>query len=389
MVTALLCGLLVALFASALAANGPPHLAPIREAARMLAPLPRPARAEPTTMPAAPAIAFAMRDFETGIAFPRWNSTGYGAADAGWGAGLDEIQQQTGAGWVEMLVQFYQDAQGSTYVHTGPATPTPASLAAGIRTAHGMGLHVFVVPLLGVLHGQPWGGAIHFASGRQVQAWFASYWRALEPYMAAAADAGAEQFAIGTELSAMERAGSGLWYSLIASARATFPGTLTYDMNWSSLGDEPRAWMRDPRLAYLGVSEYAPLAAGPWRLSAEQIAGVWGQRFLPGLDALSRAAGKPVILSEIGYRDTRDALYHPWDHASRAPHDPELQASAYTQALRAVYAAPSVAGIFFWAWSVDQFAPNGQPAAQVLRTYYRYYQAVARRATPHHRDPFE
>jgi len=336
--------------------------------------------------PLAPAIDFAMRDFQTGVAFPRWSSGGYSGADAGWQVGLNEIQQQTSAGWVEMMIQLYQDYQSSTSVHTGAATPAPQSLAAGIRTAHSMGLHVFIVPLLGVLHGQPWGGAIHFASYAQTRTWFASYWHALQSYMAAAADAGAEQFAIGTELSALESADSGLWYDLLASAQATFRGDLTYDVNWSTLGAEPRGWMRDSRLSYLGVSEYAPLASGMWRLSAEQIGAVWQQRFLPSLEALSSAAGKPVLLSEIGYRNARDALYRPWDHSSRARADPELQASAYNQALRAVYDAPSIAGIFFWAWSVDQFAPNGLPAARVLRTYYDYYQALARRAALHRRN---
>ncbi len=327
-----------------------------------------------------------MREFETGVAFPRWSSGGYSGSDANWQVGLNEIQQQTGAGWVEMMIQLYQDYQGSTYVHIGAATPAPQSLAAGIRTAHSMGLRVFIVPLLGVLHGQPWGGAIHFAGYSQAHAWFASYWRALQPYMAAASDASAEQFAIGTELSALELADSSLWYSLLASARATFHGELTYDVNWSTLGSEPRGWMRDPRLSYLGVSEYAPLAGGTWRLSAEQIGAVWQQRFLPSLEALSSAVGKPVLLSEIGYRNARDALYRPWDHSSRARQDPELQASAYNQALRAVYGTPSIAGIFFWAWSVDQFAPNGLPAAQVLRTYYSYYHVLARRMALHRRN---
>jgi hypothetical protein len=320
-----------------------------------------------------------MRDFETGVAFPRWSRDGYSGADGGWQVGLNEIEQQTGAGWVEMMIQLYQDYQGSTSVHAGPTTPSPQSVAEGVRNAHRMGFHVFVVPLLGVLHGQPWGGAIHFPGYGQTRTWFHNYWNALEPYMQAAAETGAEQFAIGTELSALELADASLWDTLIASAHATFPGTLTYDMNWSTLGAEPRDWMHDARLSYLGVSEYAPISSGPWSLSTDQIVAVWQQRFLPVLDRLSAAAGKPIILSEIGYRNSHDTLYRPWDHSSRARQDPGLQASAYEAALRAVYIDPTIVGIFWWAWSVTPFGPNDLPAAHVLRTYYSYYHALARR----------
>jgi len=376
-----LCAFVLALSAlasAALAADAPARPAPtLRPEAA-----PRLARVAPTpTAPVAalPEIAFAPREFETGVAFPRWSSdgvAGYSQGDANWLAGLREIQEQAGAGWIEMMIQLYQDYQGSTYVHAGPTTPSPASVAEGVRTAHALGFHVFIVPLLGVTHGEPWGGAIHFAGYQQQRAWFASYWRALAPYMAAAADAGAEQFAIGTELSALELADTGLWNGLIANAHAAFPGKLTYDMNFSTLWYEPRPWMRNPALAYLGVSEYASLAGGPWRLSAEQIGRIWDAQLLPKLDALGRAAGKPILVSEIGYRNASDALYRPYDHGTRARPDPELQANAYEAALRAVYDAPNIAGIFFWAWSVAPFGPKDQPAAQVLRTYYSYYRAV-------------
>jgi hypothetical protein len=311
-----------------------------------------------------------MRDFEAGVAFPRWSTDGYGEADAGWQIGLDEIRQETGAQWVEMMIQFYQDSPGSLWVRTGPTTPSPASLADGIRSAHAMGLRVFVVPLLGVLHGQPWGGAVRFGSYYEQHAWFASYWNALEPYLAAAASAGAEQFAIGTELSGMEQADSSLWTYLLGAAHLIFGGKLTYDMNWSTLEAEPRGWMRSPALAYLGVSEYAPLAHGAGWLSPEQATAAWRRQIVASLDRLSAASGKSVIVSETGYRNAADALSQPWDHGTRARPDPSLQAAAYEGALRAVYDASHVAGIFFWAWSVQPFAPNDLPAAKVLRTYF-------------------
>jgi glycosyl hydrolase family 113 len=341
---------------------------------------------------APPAVAFAPRAFETGIVFPRWSGggvAGYSDNDGNWLLGLGEIEKQTGAGWIEMMIQLSQDSQGSTSVHAGPTTPAPASVAEGVRAAHARGFRVFIVPLLGVLHGEPWGGAVHFAAYSQQRAWFASYWHALKPYMAAAAEAGAEQFAIGTELSALELGDTGLWNTLIANAHATFPGKLTYDMNFSTLGYEPRPWMRHEALTYLGVSEYAPLASGPWRLSKEQIGRVWDAQLLPRLNALGEAAGKPVLISEIGYRNASDALYRPWDHSAHARPDPELQASAYEAALRAAYNTPGIAGIFFWAWSVEPFGPKDLPAARALRMYYDSYRAATDSAARRRHDPLD
>jgi hypothetical protein len=181
----------------------------------------------------------------------------------------------------------------------------------------------------------------------------------------------------------LESAGDGYWHALIANAHATFPGALTYDMNWSTLGGEPRGWMSDARLSDLGVSEYAPIANGPRALSADQIATVWHERLLPDLNRVSIASGKPVILSEIGYRNARDALYQPWNHTSPSPPDPQAQANAYEAALRAVYTSPPIAGIFWWAWSVEPFEPNNLPAAQTLRRYYAFYALASELATRH------
>lgn len=363
-------GALLLLLISSIGADSATHAYSMRDSTHFVVPS---LMASVTPIAADLSIAFAPRAFETGVAFPRWSTDGYGATDNGWHTGLGEIQQQAGAEWIEMMIQFYQSDPGSTYVHAGPTTPSPESVAEGVRAAHQMGLRVFIVPLLGVLNGQPWGGAIHFGGAAQTSAWFHSYWNAIEPYLQAAAETGADQFAIGTELSALETAGDGYWHTLIASAHATFPGQLTYDMNWSTLGSEPRRWMSDARLSYLGVSEYAPITNGPWALSTDQIASVWQQRFLPDLNRLSADAGKQVILSEIGYRNARDALYQPWNHTSLAPRDPQVQAAAYAAALRTVYASPSIAGIFWWAWSVEPFEPNDLPAARVLRTYYGFY----------------
>lgn len=326
-----------------------------------------------SAIPTATPIPFQRPEFQAGMVFPRWGTNVYGATDTAWNQGVLDIKQQTGARWLEIVVTLYQDTLTSTSVHASDGTPTPDAVAAGILTAKEAGFHVFVVPHLLIL--QPgvkdsWGGWVSFDDPTQARAWFDGYWAAIQPYLALAAQTGADQFALGNELIGLESAPADLWNTLISRAHAIYPGVLTYNTNWSSLTTRPPNWMSNPFLTYIGVSAYQSLVSQPQQLNEAQIQQVWQNQFLPLLDAYSAASGKPILLSEIGYRNTNDALYQPWVHATNAPADPQLQAAAYEGALRAALGDQHIEGIYFYAWSNDEFAPNNLPAASVLHRIY-------------------
>jgi hypothetical protein len=228
------------------------------------------------------------------------------------------------------------------------------------------------------------------------RAWFDGYWQALQPYLQAAADAGAEQFAIGTEFEYLEYAPDSLWNTLIERAHTVYPGMLTYDMNWTAMlcvtgtgfagrcahSDhyQVHAWEQNPLLASVGVSEYRPLYSESDPVDRDLLSLIWGQKIGQDLDILSDAVGKPVLLSEIGYRNSMDALYQPWVWNTNSQPDPDLQKAAYDAALSYVthdaeqsyvnHVPQRIAGIYFWGWSVPQFQPNWLPAAQVLHFWY-------------------
>jgi hypothetical protein len=323
-----------------------------------------------TLVPTAMPIPFARPELQAGVVFPRWGTAVYGPADSDWANGVADLRRQTGARWVEMVIDLYQDGYDSTTVYAGPGTPTPDDLAAGIVTARQDGLQVFVVPFLTVLNvPDSWGSNVHFDDPTRAAAWFDGYWAALSPYIAVAARAGAAQLSLGHEYGGLESAPPTLWTNLIRRAHAVFPGKLTYDLNWSSIPASPRSWMLDPLLSYLGISEYVALVSQPMALTVAQIGAVWRARLLPQLDALSIAAHKPIILAEIGYRNTTDTLYQPWLHSTPAAPDPQLQAAAYEAAARAVFGDPHLDGIYFYAWENGQFQP-APAAAATLRSLY-------------------
>ena len=325
-----------------------------------------------------PVIRMRRPNFQTGIIFPQWGTNAYDSTDKNWQVGLKDIQNQTSAQWIEIPINLYQSSVTSTQVTVSEITPTPNAVAAGIRTAQASYYHVFIVPLLSAGGTLTWSGSIQFSTTQQMQQWFDSYWQALQPYVVAAAQAGAEEFAIGTELEKLQLAPATLWNQLIERVHQIFPGKLTYDMNWSSLYDQIPSWMHNPLLTAIGVSVYIPLTDMPQRLDPAILPGLWQEKIGKLLDSFSIQLTKQVFISEIGYRDSAFALYRPWQRDAQAqaePADPQEQSAAYDAALMNVVADPHIMGIYFWAWSVPLFEPNWKPAAKILYKWYTSPQA--------------
>src|SRR6266699_2756620 len=313
------------------------------------------------------------RDFQMGVAFPDWGTTAYGESDTKWLTELPNMQKETAACWVEMPVLFHQSSLTSTTVTQGPATSQLSSFNYGVQLAHALGLHVFVTLQLQAAGPQPWSADIQFSTYTQEQQWFESYWQAIKPYAVAAAQDGVEQFALGTEYGWLEQnAPASLWNGLIAELSTVFPGTLTYDMNWSSLQMPPPSWMRNTHLKMIGVSAYSPVVDTPQRVDPKQSFTLWKQTVKRDLDNFSIALGEPIFLSEIGYPNSVDALYQPWNSFSTAPPDPQEQAAACDAVLANIIPDKHILGSFFWGWdNAEDFNLNGLQAATVIHTYYK------------------
>lgn len=315
--------------------------------------------------------------FQTGMLFPQWGRAAYSPSNPAYTTGLREISQQTGARWVELIINFYQQTYLSPTLEDNGGTVTPASLRAGILAAHAQGDRVFIVPFISLVQPTPWqthwSGDIRCLDAPACDAWFANYWQALKPYLQVAQQAHAEQFALGTELASLEGVGDGYWNTLIEAAHRVFLGQLTYDTNFTTLGHAPGAlpeWFRNPALATIGVSVYFSLTSGPAPVALSQVSSLWATHARAPLDAFSVWLGRPLLISEIGYRESADALYYPFAATSAAPADPAMQAAAYNAALANVIPDRHIAGIYFYAWSVPLFEPNNLPAAHVLWQWY-------------------
>jgi hypothetical protein len=325
-----------------------------------------------TTVANAPKSSAGQSTFQKGIIYPRYSPYAYGSGDLVWQNSVPTMKTQTAAQWIEMPVLFDQATSAATTVVGGQSTPSVASFAYGVKTAHAQGLHVFLVPLMSVDAVGGWAGTITEKSQKDQQAWFDSYWNMFKPYVQAAADNNVEQISIATEMELQERAASPvLWNQLITRIRSIYSKSLTYDMNFSTLSQPLPSWFNNPNLAMIGVSSYFQLVSTSTHIAPSAMVALWRNGAKSKLDAFAKSIGKPVLISEIGYRDSSDALYQPWAGTSQAAVDPQEQAGAYDAALSNIMTDPSIGGVFAWGWDdVHELSIKDQPAAQVIHKWY-------------------
>jgi hypothetical protein len=318
------------------------------------------------------------KNFEMGIAFPGWDTNSYGSNDSNWIAALPKMQSQTSSCWVELPLLFSQDTMSSTIVKLGTATPSVAAFSYGVQYAHSMGLHVFVAPLLTVTatSSNHWAGSITFSTSSAEQVWFTSYFQTLTPYLQASAQYNVEQFSIGTEESWLQvHAPANLWNTLLTNIRNIYAGALTYDTNWTDLTGSLPSWWQNSALSMIGVSAYMPQITTSKKLTRQQILEIWSSISQPELDTFAKNLGKPIFVSEIGYRNASDPLYQPWSTTTTGAADPAAQADAIDAALTILSADTNIHGVFFWAWTgSDSMNLSGTPAVSVIKQHYQALQ---------------
>ena len=317
------------------------------------------ARAEPPT------------EMQHGISYASWQAGQYSEPDAD--LALAELAD-TGANWIGLIVTQYQDDISSTTIYSTSATPADADLAHVITQAHGLGLKVMLKPHVDLADDPThWRGQIGQSfTTPDWSAWFGSYGEFISHYARVAQAYGADQFWVGTELSASQGHESE-WRSVIAGVRAVYSGTLTYAANHDAV--DSIAWW--DALDYIGVDAYFALTSKDAPTVAE-IKAAW-EPHVADLASLAETWSKPIIFTEIGYRSQDGTNRHPWDWQAGGTVDLQEQADCYRAALESVYDRSWFAGVFWWNWETDPYqggpcddgyAPHDKPAEDVLRTWY-------------------
>lgn len=293
-----------------------------------------------------------------GVALGLWGEADYPAM-------LREIAA-LGADHVSLVVAWKQpDVRASSLA---PGGFSDEDLRGVIRAAHREKLRVLLFPIVDVERraDKEWRGTLAPAD---IGAWWAAYERFILHYAGIAAEEGVELYSVGSELCSTE-GWRDRWYHLFSAVEKVYRGPLVYSANWDHY--EPVSFWE--RVTYLGVTGYFELArdAGAPEAAMAKAWDVARRR----LTAFAAKAGKPLVLTEIGYPSQVGSATRPWDYTSRAAVDLEEQRRAYAAFVAAWRGEPALAGVVFWDWqrpggaSDGSYTPRGKPAEKVLRGFF-------------------
>jgi hypothetical protein len=375
------------------APNRPPHSLP---GARWLA------RAAGAVLAGAVALSSCPAGAASPLAPERLPRGATGWADAGWGGvrgvtlGPIENLRHPGRGYGSAASARAMDeaaALGATWVSLTPfgrvwdlkgtgvdlsfEAPFPENrrnVLAAIAQAHARGLKVMLVPHLWV-ETQEWRAQIAPGDDAGWARWAESYRRFLLTWAEVAREGSVEMLSVGVELRSWvttPRAASFL--PIIEAVRRVYPGLLTYSANW----DDVEHTLIFDALDLIGINAFYPLAQREGAGLDELLRG--GREVAAGADAIARAWGKPVLLSEVGYTTRRDPAVRPWewpDGMKDVVLDQRAQAEAYLGLLAPFLDSRTCAGFFVWRYYADPddvsqeaewgFSPRGKLSEIVLR----------------------
>ena len=229
-----------------------------------------------------------------------------------------------------------------------------------------------------------WLGDVDFPSEEEWAQWFEGYSLFALHYARIAEEAQIEWYSIGAELTRSTVDHPKEWRALIARIRTIYHGKLLYSANWWEEVENITFW---DDLDAIGVQAYYPLTEKE-NPTTEELQAAWEPR-LEMLTALAQKFDRPVILTEIGYKSTSDAVARPWEWQGNGTTDPELQARAYQATFEAISKYAAISGTYWWKYHADDcagltpgkplsprraraFSWQKKPAAQILKKYYGF-----------------
>jgi hypothetical protein len=227
---------------------------------------------------------------------------------------------------------FFMHGARANGVYAKPnKTPTPADLAAVVKTAETSHLYVALRPLLA---NDSLGVPRNTWRPPHIRAWFAGYQRFLMPYARMAQRDKVPTLYVGTEFQ--DFGTSPLWNRLDRALHRVYKGTLAYANNGHKLHPGTGG-----RLAKVSADSYPDMPQMGPNASVTHLTRAW--------EAWDRGMPRGTVLSEVGIAGVRGAYAKPWQGSWPNPRlDADVQVRWFTAACNAA-AATHKGGIDFWA----------------------------------------
>ena len=281
-------------------------------------------------------------------------------------AALRDLRAQGADEAVFPVLWFMADRTASEIAPKPDETPTDDAIIAAVRRARALGMRTAIAPHIKVDDGT-FRGEIAPADRA---AWFASYRTMLQRYASLAQRAHADLLVVGSELVSMSP-DTDAWTALIAEARDRFVGDLTYAANWVDEAEQVRFW---DKLDLIGIDAYMPLTPDDPEPTVAQLQAAW-QPYLDRMRRVSDGAGRPVLITEIGYTSREGTAQAPATEGD-GPVSQQAQADAYAGAFRALGHQDWISGLLIWDWSAEgrvgpgDYSPQGKQAQAVMRRWF-------------------
>jgi len=303
-----------------------------------------------------------------------------------WVAGREEVTEKEiealvncNINWISQTPFGWQREASSSSIFSNFASDriwwgeSDAGIAKTTEVAFKGGVKTLLKPHLWVRNG--WPGDIVMKSDTAWQHWFSDYEKFILHYAELAEKCNIDILCVGTELQKTTTREKE-WRAVIAKVRAVYSGKLIYAANFHEEYEHIKFW---DALDYIGVQAYFSLA-NKRDASLEELIRNWKSP-LESIERIHNKYNKPVMFTEIGYRNDAQAAIEPWSwprNLKDVPISDEMQALCYQAFFQAAWNKNWLAGVYFWKWfphgsgRQDQtdFTPQGKPAEKIMKTYF-------------------
>ncbi|HEU5013815.1 MAG TPA: hypothetical protein VFT66_14940 [Roseiflexaceae bacterium] len=282
-----------------------------------------------------------------------------------------------GANSVTFAVTWYTDSTASSQIYRRSATASDDSLIWAIDQARTLGLKVIIKPHIDIeSDSRSWRANIN---PTDVNAWFTNYTTWMAHFADIAKDHGASVLVVGSELITMStnKANESHWRAMIAEVRKHFDGKLTYSANWGG-NDFYEEWSKIPfwdALDYLGISAYFQLT-NSYNPSVTELKASWGN-WKQKLYTFQQRWNRPMLFTEVGYRNMDGAANSPFDWWSNNQIDNQEQVDCYEALFSSWANVAWFAGSQFWHWSLHppsdpptDYPVQNKPAYQTVKAWF-------------------
>ena len=315
-------------------------------------------------------------DFQKGFNFAHEGYriyNGYGSALAH--QSLQRLQDLNSNAIALVPYSYMRDPNIPTHIPIveGPGMENDESTIFSHYHAKELGMNTLLKPQIWL--GRSWPGDVSFDSAEKWETFFEYYGRWMIHYALVAEMHKMDMLCIGVEFVKATIAQPERWRKLIQSIRAVYSGPLTYASNWGEEFEQLTFW-KD--LDYIGLNCYYPLGDKE-KVSKKELNKAF-KSVIKKAEGISKAANRPLLLTEIGFRSIEGPWMNPHAEADGRKFNEDHQEWCYETVFKTIENKDWIRGIYWWKWPSyldyrgrenTSFTPNRKKAEAIVQDYFK------------------